>query len=952
MPRFTRLLGTLARRSREASCRRRKRELTLESLEPRLALATGLLSTLVSVIRDDNGESLLRRGATTHVAEGTALAAHVSLTRKPDSTITVSFRSNAPLEAGVPPTMLQFTRANWNQPQAVSFASFQDGSRDGDHLVPVNMTTAVARQPWTQTTKQFWIDSLDSGVVAPATPATDSYRGSIVNGGAGCGSVRGVYDSVLNQGTVTIKATLPQLNAFRDRVITVGFSIGPDNRVQIESLQGITSSRFSWDVTYRQVGVDRGLFGTFTVLQPALGRSATATMTAAAVPGQVQNLSVAANGAGSLLLAWNPPTGGAAGYTVTMNNGTTTTTSTTTSTSMAYTGLSATVPSFTFTVTPSNAAGSGPAATVAFASPKDVASQPLALSAAVGQAAGEIVLTWQPPAYNGGSPVVSYAVTVYQGSAQQTVTTTATSATFSGLATGASPLLLRVRAITFAGSGLPASLAAAADGTPLPLPPSNPFMGLDGTSTMHANASSSDATIFSGPGTTNLQFTTNFNLNATVPSVLMSENGALVCVGVGTTISTAQTPIVMLISPKTLKLLDQVKLIRPQTGNLAGGLYNYLDHQNRLVLVNGNGMLQWYSNSYDRATDTGTLTLDKSVDIGQPMVVGLVPDYEGRIWFATQGSLSTTAAPAVVGYYDPQTQTTQTYNLPAGEMVANSISSSPAGVAVATTTGLSLFAAGQGGAITPLWHQVYENSGVRKPGQLSPGTGSTPVFFGPQTGYEYLVITDNATAPNTNNAIPAEHVNVYSVADGSLIAQTPFLTSLNAGTENAPIAVGNRIYVPSSFGYWYPPPSETGAATPSSAPFAGGFQGMTLAADGTSLTTDWGPANTVPSSALPRLSLADNLIYTVLAGSTTQASGTSTTTTVNYSFAAIDPRTGAIVGTPLPLGSNTFSGSNPNYRDISSYSWNTLQMTGVISPEGVFYQGTAAGLVMVSRKRG
>ena len=101
-----------------------------------------------------------------------------------------------------------------------------------------------------------------------------------------------------------------------------------------------------------------------------------------------------------------------------------------------------------------------------------------------------------------------------------------------------------------------------------------------------------------------------------------------------------------------------------------------------------------------------------------------------------------------------------------------------------------------------------------------------------------------------------------------------------------------------------------------------------------------------------RLSLADNLIYTVLARSTTQASGTSTETTVNYSFAAIDPRTGAIAGTPLPLGSNTFSGINPNYRDISSYSWNTLQMTGVISPEGVFYQGTAAGLVKVSRKRG
>jgi len=283
-------------------------------------------------------------------------------------------------------------------------------------------------------------------------------------------------------------------------------------------------------------------------------------------------------------------------------------------------------------------------------------------------------------------------------------------------------------------------------------------------------------------------------------------------------------------------------------------------------------------------------------------------------------------------------------------MVANSISASPAGVAVATTTGLGLFTAGPNGAVQPVWRQVYENSGVRKPGQLSPGTGSTPVFFGPTTGYEYLVITDNATAPNTNNQTPAENVNVYSVADGTRVAQTGFLTPSNAGTENAPIAFGNRIFVPSTYGYWYPQPSETGTAVPGSAPFVGGFQGMTLAANGTSLNTSWGPANSVPSSALPRLSLADNLIYTVLADSTT-AGGASTQTTVNYSFAAIDADTGAIVGTPHFLGSNTFLGTAPDYRDTANYTWNTLQMTGVISPSGVFYQGTAGGIVMVRRQQ-
>lgn len=65
-----RLFTVMARRSRGAVRRRRDRDLKVESLEPRLAMATGLLSTLVSVVRGDNGRSLLAPGAMATIPEG------------------------------------------------------------------------------------------------------------------------------------------------------------------------------------------------------------------------------------------------------------------------------------------------------------------------------------------------------------------------------------------------------------------------------------------------------------------------------------------------------------------------------------------------------------------------------------------------------------------------------------------------------------------------------------------------------------------------------------------------------------------------------------------------------------------------------------------------------------------------------------------------------------------
>lgn len=78
------------------------------------------------------------------------------------------------------------------------------------------------------------------------------------------------------------------------------------------------------------------------------------------------------------------------------------------------------------------------------------------------------------------------------------------------------------------------------------------------------------------------------------------------------------------------------------------------------------------------------LTVEESIPIGYPDVVGIVPDYLGNVWFATADG-TTPGGGAVVGYYSPTTGDVYPFTLPAGEAVANSISSSPLGVAVAST---------------------------------------------------------------------------------------------------------------------------------------------------------------------------------------------------------------------------------------------------------------------------
>ena len=172
------------------------------------------------------------------------------------------------------------------------------------------------------------------------------------------------------------------------------------------------------------------------------------------LPGQPRQVS-ADPGNAQATVTWLPPTDTGSypidGYVVTTNPGGRT--CSTASTSCTVTGLTNGT-SYTFTVTASSAAGTGPAsAPSAPVTPRTVPSPPTAVNATPGDARATI--TWSPPTDDGGSPITGYRVTTIPTSDGCTVT--ATTCTLDGL-TNSREYVVNVIATNVAGSSPPATV--------------------------------------------------------------------------------------------------------------------------------------------------------------------------------------------------------------------------------------------------------------------------------------------------------------------------------------------------------------------------------------------------------------------------------------------------------------------------------------------------------------
>ena len=108
----------------------------------------------------------------------------------------------------------------------------------------------------------------------------------------------------------------------------------------------------------------------------------------------------------------------------------------------------------------------------------DAPSLPINLSSASGP--GEMSLSWTAPSGNGAA-IVGYTVTASQGTTSQTITTSSTSCTFSGLPTGQGTTYFTVTATNFAGTSPAAGLLLGPDGNPIPTANTGVGIVTDGT---------------------------------------------------------------------------------------------------------------------------------------------------------------------------------------------------------------------------------------------------------------------------------------------------------------------------------------------------------------------------------------------------------------------------------------------------------------------------------------
>ncbi|WP_438485545.1 hypothetical protein [Streptomyces sp. S186] len=171
---------------------------------------------------------------------------------------------------------------------------------------------------------------------------------------------------------------------------------------------------------------------------------------------------------------------------------------------------------------------------------------------------------------------------------------------------------------------------------------------------------------------------------------------------------------------------------------------------------------------------------------------------------------------------------------------------------------------------------------------------------------------------------------MVAAEDDRTVCRIPVLDSNGSGTENSPIGAGNSVYVASTYGYPYPAaPDGAGPAQPADAPFGGGLTRVDIDPGGSGCAIRWNAG--IRSAAVPKLSVADGMLYTV------ERAG------------ILDPaRTASWIATTSWPWTRRRAGVAGRLRLGTGFVFDTLQMAGNATAGGVWWQGTVTGVVRIA----
>jgi hypothetical protein len=433
-----------------------------------------------------------------------------------------------------------------------------------------------------------------------------------------------------------------------------------------------------------------------------------------------------------------------------------------------------------------------------------------------------------------------------------------------------------------------------------PLSPQHPFMTRNPWSNIHNDAYMSDAYEGPGPlgrGTTR---TSTFKVRECA-SVTFDSRGRIVTICVG-----LDRPVLTLMDPTTLRTIASMDLPprtpRPGAGatnDFSGGGYFYLDERDRAVLATTDRRLLVVEVGEAGFKLVRDVSLTGAVPQGDG-IVSTLPDWSGRIWFVTQsGVVGTVSADDSVRH------------LPLGERITDSFSvDETGGVFIVSNGALYRFDAGPDGGPVVSWREVYDNSGVQKPGQVSPGSGTTPTLM----DGGLVAIADNA-----------EHMQIAvyrrgrDVSGPRLVCEQPVFERGRGATDNSLIAAGSSIVVENNFGYSGLAATQNGRSTEP------GIERVDLDPATGTCRSVWRSQERSPS-VVPKLSLANGLVYAYVKEPAENGDDL-------WYFTALDFRTGK---TAYKVLAGEGLGYNNNYAPVT------------LGPDGSAYVGVLGGLVRLA----